>query len=810
MRARARIRRQHPLLPAALEGRTLRPLRNLTRPSLGDQVTAGSSDRFLWECLSCHHEWETKASKVAAEGSGCPRCAGRIHESLASAIASTTLEIVKNLTNPHQSISEVSCRSRNICLWKCRACGHQWQTRVSRAIDDGCPLCARRSTLPAEPVAALRPDLVPEFVDNLTSGRSLTQLTRGSRDRCQWECSTCGHRWIATVATRATAGSGCQKCGRIKTGEKLMKPLGATFPRLALEFQRNLTRPDRTADTTPSAGTDRVEWRCTFGHVWQTTVCQRSKQKTGCPTCKAMTRRSRFELEVGHLLSAATGLTVSYDFLVQCSVNGRTRNYRVDLHLPEVGILIDLDPFSWHKSADNVLRDQRKADRLTSRHYIRVRPRILASLRATTVTVDDRGTDPILWLDAVCSYLKQHNVSARQLNDKQIKECLTAAAREWINLVGTPPSPSLASAFPDISREFVSNCNRPGITPELMHPGSNDRCKWKCSRCGHEWATNVNSRTADSSKCPLCARITAGRLRALAIAGKSLAELRLDVAQCFLENLSNPDAGPDRLYVSSGDRCLWLCPGCSNTRICRVADAVKAIACVKCGYERIGAARILDASTRGRVLSVTHPELAAQVDVDGTGRTPEEIPTAGRAAIWWKCPAGDDHRWSAPPYSRTSPSCPTGCPFCSGRRPSSTTQLDVTHPELAAQLDLTKTTISAAQLTAGSNKIVPWFCPTAPDHRWTGSPASRINKGRVAGCPFCAGKRLSASNRLTTRAPEVAVYLDAEQSGKTADQLYFRSRFKAVWTCTANPEHSYALPVRDRLVTTGRCPQCRN
>ncbi|RJQ92743.1 hypothetical protein D5S19_00260 [Amycolatopsis panacis] len=185
------------------------------------------------------------------------------------------------------------------------------------------------------------------------------------------------------------------------------------------------------------------------------------------------------------------------------------------------------------------------------------------------------------------------------------------------------------------------------------------------------------------------------------------------------------------------------------------------------------------------------------------------MPTAGRATVWWKCQAGDDHRWSAPPYSRTNPSKPAGCPFCSGRRPSSTTRLDVTHPELAAQLDSTRSSIDVSELTAGSQKIVPWVCPVALDHRWAGPPASRIRKGRIVGCPFCAGRRLSITNRLDTRVPEVAAYLNADQSGRSADKLYFRSNFRAVWTCVANPEHSYSLPVHDRLLTTGRCPKCR-
>src|SRR6185436_4314487 len=56
-------------------------------------------------------------------------------------------------------------------------------------------------------------------------------------------------------------------------------------------------------------------------------------------------------------------------------------------------------------------------------------------------------------------------------------------------------------------------------------------------------------------------------------------------------------------------------------------------------------------------------------------------------------------------------------------------------------------------VAAHSSRRVWWRCPKGPDHEWQ-STAANMTKGN--GCPFCSGKRVSITNRLSTVAPTVA------------------------------------------------------
>ncbi len=659
-------RQKHPALLLALAGRPVRALENVTRPHVGFEITASAADRLSWRCLVCSGEWEARASHVAAKGTGCPHCARPSRQPLAEILAALNIELVRNTRHPDRSLANLHSRSADRCLWACVSCGHQWPSRVSRMVDEGgCKPCARRGRVPAVSAACVRPDLLREFRENLTSGRALTHVTRSSSDFCRWVCAACGHQWTASVASRVRLNAGCRPCGTSRTRNKLMVPLSTAAPLLAAEFRRSLTDASRTAATTASSTSERVEWQCLLGHRWETTVRQRYMMGTGCPNCAGAQRRSRFELEVGHLITAATGLLVVYDHPVRSSISSRT--VRVDLYLPHIDLLIDLDPAFWHRSAAHHKRDVNKCRHLEGRRALRVRPPQLPPVSGTTVTVADDGNDSRLWAAAVCHVLQsEYRVTVRELDDQAVAHARGDAATAWLTLVGSPPDPSLASAYPQVAVEFVANLVRPTLKPALMPPASNDLCLWRCGSCRHEWSTVAGHRTVSGTGCPRCALTISGRSKARATTDRSLAVVRPDIAALFLANVTNPGYGPETLHVSSGDRCRWECATCDKVREIRVADAVRTPGCAACGHTRIGEARIATAAAKGRVLSISHPELAEQIDVERTGRTPDRIPTAGRDSVWWRCPANPSHTWRAAPYSRTSKR-PTGCPQCARR-----------------------------------------------------------------------------------------------------------------------------------------------
>ena len=100
-------------------------------------------------------------------------------------------------------------------------------------------------------------------------------LHGGSNLKRTWGCSL-GHRWEATVVSRARAGTGCPYCSnsRLLVG---FNDLATRFPDLAAEAHGW----DPAAVV---AGTDGLEWRCRTGHIWTATVTARLAG-SGCRVC---------------------------------------------------------------------------------------------------------------------------------------------------------------------------------------------------------------------------------------------------------------------------------------------------------------------------------------------------------------------------------------------------------------------------------------------------------------------------------------------------------------------------------------------
>ena len=76
------------------------------------------------------------------------------------------------------------------------------------------------------------------------------------------------------------------------------------------------------------------------------------------------------------------------------------------------------------------------------------------------------------------------------------------------------------------------------------------------------------------------------------------------------------------------------------------------------------------------------------------------------------------------------------------------------NPELAAQWYSSRNQpLTPEKVTPGSHKKVWWSCARGSDHEWKTTLSDRLN-GR--GCPYCSGKRASATNNLAYLNPELA------------------------------------------------------
>jgi hypothetical protein len=199
------------------------------------------------------------------------------------------------------------------------------------------------------------------------------------------------------------------------------------------------------------------------------------------------------------------------------------------------------------------------------------------------------------------------------------------------------------------------------------------------------------------------------------------------------------------------------------------------------------------------LLSQAHPDLNKHLDVGS-------LSAGSHQKVWWRCLKGPDHIWQATVNSRTV--IGTGCACCAGRQVSVTNSLKTRFPDIATQLDSERNQgITADRITAGSRLRVWWRCPEGPDHSWETTVANRTNSRN--GCPYCSGQRLSVTNSLVARFPEVADQLDPDRNGGlTADRVLAGSTIRLWWRCPAGPDHRWQAKVFNRTAAQSGCPKC--
>lgn len=739
------------------------------RPEI-DVATLGSGSNLpvLWRCAACFHEWEAKPA-ARSKGTGCPECAWAARarsraqapsgRSLADLFPQVASEFEANLDREDMGPSDLRAKAKQRCRWRCGK-GHSWEATVAnRTSGRGCPACAnetrterrREPTVRSGTAAEAATFPLTELVENITNpGLALADLRPNSVDRCRWQCSSCDFQWEATVTNRVSKKSGCPGCGtRRNADNRSLAPVGASLaalhPAIAQEFVHNLARPDRTADQIWPGSNAVSRWRCARGHEGTTTVASRVAG-ANCARCSAR-GQSRLEFEVAEILRIATGHAVVLDRPVRA--NGRT--WRIDVSIPELDLLIDLDPKHWHTDTE---RDRRKVIALASHSYIRVRPASLASVGGRTCVVPDNNFDALMWASALSSVLKSMGVQWRHPTADECGLALASAAREWRDTARGRPRWSAVDAAPHLAAEFMENDTRPGISPDWLPPNARDVCRWRAT-CGHEWISSIAARAGRGANCPECARArnrAASRQRSIPSPSESLLAAHPEIASEFLTCLAQPDRSPATLRPSSNLRCRWRCAGCRLEYEANPGSRIRGRGCPACGRKRAGDLR--SKVSRQFSLEVLHPEVAKEFLAipDRPDRTASDVAPGSNFEASWRC-AICDHTWEAVVSSRALAG--HGCPSCARQRtiasrmaPRPGKSLQDLFPDLASEFleNLTHLDRVPAILRPGSHDRCRWRGSCG--HEWINNVKNRTRLG--SGCPHC----YRASRRPNGPAPD--------------------------------------------------------
>lgn len=453
-------------------------------------------------------------------------------------------------------------------------------------------------------LAVMHPVIAAQFLrveDGAPLTHRPTDLAAGSGARCLWRCTACANEWVTSVANRTIHRSGCPSCARTRGKEVARarpassRPLSHAGQDLTTEFVANLSRPDRDITTTPSGSHDRIRWRCRSGHEWETTARQRVKYSTQCPVCLQGLWTSRLEFEVSELVELSTGLSVTVG--ARLPRTDRACDERIDLLISEADLMVDLDPTRWHIAAQAVERDARKLDRLTGERYVRMRPRQLGLLpvegaepRQQVLLPDGSERDPWLWASAVLQALQHFfpDVPSRVPSPPEMVAAQARADVRWRRLRSGLRQRSLLSEHPDVADQFVSAVGRPELSAADLAPAGDDRVRWRCSECGHEWEARVANRTLGATGCPPCSIRRGAARSALPRRGQSFADRHPELVSLFVDDLANPGKTPFDLKPNSTDRCRWTCRYCRRTweTIPQSLNRRPSSGCRECGWRR--------------------------------------------------------------------------------------------------------------------------------------------------------------------------------------------------------------------------------
>ena len=121
---------------------------------------------------------------------------------------------------------------------------------------------------------------------------------------------------------------------------------------------------------------------------------------------------------------------------------------------------------------------------------------------------------------------------------------------------------------------------------------------------------------------------------------------------------------------------------------------------------------------------------------EACGNYPHNTKLRSNKQIFWlcnKCPAGQEHSWSAEPVFFTGHK--SGCPICAGHVACRCKSLQVLFPDIATEWDQAKNTGQPRDYTAHSMQLAWWCSPQRGSwqqaiHTRTNSLASRLVRQR--------------------------------------------------------------------------------
>ncbi len=270
----------------------------------------------------------------------------------------------------------------------------------------------------------------------------------------------------------------------------------------------------------------------------------------------------------------------------------------------------------------------------------------------------------------------------------------------------------------------------------------------------------------------------------------------------------NGDVNPLTVSYGSNHLIWWRCPICHNEWQDSPKHRSQGNGCPLCGRKNGAEKRVKDRIENGNALtfeqwcnqSGDYGKYLLNEWAKENIKKPSDYTFSSGKKVFWKC--SKDHVYLATIENRVTNK--TTCPYCAGKATlQGYNDLATTNPELIAEWDYEKNTISPSSIKAGSNKKVWWKC--AKGHSYQ---AIIYNKSaRKTKCPFCSNtKVLKGYNDLASRFPKLLEEWDYTKNSFLPSEVLYGSEKKAYWKCKRCSFEWYTT-IAYRTNGSG-CPRC--
>ena len=282
--------------------------------------------------------------------------------------------------------------------------------------------------------------------------------------------------------------------------------------------------------------------------------------------------------------------------------------------------------------------------------------------------------------------------------------CTSCRAGAWQDAETAGPDISLLD--PILQKQWDHAANK--HLGQLVIPRySNRKVWWQCDRCPdghpHSWAAMVKDRSHGSG-CPYCVGQEVCKHNSLATKHPLVAAEWHPTSNAF---------SPQDVTASSGKSAVWQCRACSHVWTTPINNWVQqGQGCPHCNT----GVYVIRAKKRHPTLADSNHPLLAEWDHlrnAALGIVPHNTTRGSGKKVFWlcsNCPAGQEHSYSAPPYTRTRRQ-PSGCPYCAGKKACKCNSLRTLYPQLALEWDFAKNVGRPDDHTAHSRYMAWWTSP---------------------------------------------------------------------------------------------------